>query len=675
MILQITNGRVEFSGEILFEHADFVIKNKNEKIALVGRNGCGKTTFLKVISGEMQMTQHENDAPSVLSRTGNPSIGYLRQISFSDENLTVDAEMQKVFRRLIDMKDRMEELVHLMEEHAEGADHDSLIEEYTRLQETFQDLGGYYYEKEYDTMLRKFGFSQEDKQRKLSEFSGGQRTKLAFIKLLLSKPEVLLLDEPTNHLDINAIEWLEGYLKTYPYALVVVSHDRMFLDRIVDTVYEIEHQTMTCYPGNYTAFAKRKKEDYEKQLKDYRRQQAEIKRLSDLAEKMKHHPTKVSMAHSKEKAIEHMDKIDSPEKADTRTFHAFFTPEREPGKDILFAEDLTIGYAQNDPLCTVSLAIKRGDRLGILGGNGLGKSTLLKTLVGQIDPLSGTYRYGVNVEVGYFDQQMAQYSSRKTVLDDFWDVYPKLMQQDVRSALGAFLFTQEEVYKTVDMLSGGEKVRLALAKIFQRRPNVLILDEPTNHMDMIGKETLEDMLLKYAGTVIFVSHDRYFISRVATSVLEILPHEAKLYPFGYEDYLEKSGRKPGDAGNIVMSTKKANDPLLAATLDAVRTYGAAKSEESREPTKAQLSYQAGKELARLQKRLQKTEEELERAEEELQELKDELMDPALASDYVKLKELQDAIDAKDEQILTLMEEYEKTDEQLKSANQVIGEKE
>ena len=637
MILQISNGRVEFSGEVLFEHADFVIRNKNEKIAVIGRNGCGKTTLLKVISGEMPMTQHENDAPSVLSRTGNPSIGYLKQISFSDENLSVDAEMQKVFKRLLEMKERLDTLVSQMED-PDAPDHETLIEEYTKLQETFQDLGGYYYEKEYDTMLRKFGFSMEDKEKKLCEFSGGQRTKLAFIKLLLSKPEVLLLDEPTNHLDIDAIEWLEGYLKSYPYALVVVSHDRMFLDRIVDTVYEIEHNTLTCYPGNYTAFAKRKRENYEKQLKDYKRQQAEIKRLSDLAEKMKHHPTKVSMAHSKEKAIEHMDKIDSPEKADTRTFHAFFKPAREPGKDILFAEDLTIGYAKEDPLCTVSLAIKRGDRLGILGGNGLGKSTLLKTLVGTLEPLSGSYRYGVNVEVGYFDQQMAQYSSDQTVLDDFWDVYPRLMQQEVRSALGAFLFTQEEVYKTVDMLSGGEKVRLALAKIFQKRPNVLILDEPTNHMDMIGKETLEEMLQKYEGTVIFVSHDRYFISRVATSVLEIRPHEAKLYPFGYEDYLEKTGK-------TVDSRQKQIDIMSTAA--------------GEEPTKAQASYQAGKEQARLQKKLEKIEEAIGTAEARVQELKDQLLDPALASDYVKLQELQDEIDAHEEEILTLMDEYDK----------------
>ncbi|MBR4170002.1 MAG: ABC-F type ribosomal protection protein [Lachnospiraceae bacterium] len=683
MILQITNGRVEFAGEVLFEHADFTIKNKRDKIALIGRNGSGKTTLLKVISGEQKMTQHENDAPCVFAKTGNPSIGYLRQISFSDETLTLDEEIRKVFARIIRMKERLDELVVKMEGAGDfDAEHEALISEYTTLQETFQDLGGYYYEKEYDTVLTKFGFTEADKHKKLNEFSGGQRTKLAFMKLLLSKPEVLLLDEPTNHLDINAIEWLEGYLKSYPYALVVVSHDRMFLDRIVDTVYEIEHHTITRYSGNYTDFVRQKRERYEKQLKDYNAQQAEIKRLSDLAEKMKHHPTKVSMAHSKEKAIEHMDKIEAPDAADTRVFHSSMQPLHVPGKDILFVRDLTIGYAADKPLCTVSFSVKRGERLGILGGNGLGKSTLLKTLTEAVTPLSGSFKYGVNVEVGYFDQQMAQYSSEKTVLNDFWDAYPKLMQQDVRSALGAFLFTQEEVFKTVNMLSGGEKVRLALAKIFQSRPNLLILDEPTNHMDMLSKEALEEMLRKYTGTVIFVSHDRYFISKIATSVLEILPGEAKLYPFGYADYLEKTGLEvmSTNAGAPVQAVSGSgsfgprgrsagfmghNESTAAARRHDIMSTNektqSAQAESGAEPTKAQLSYQAGKELSRLQKRLEKIEKDLEQVETDLQAKKDELLDPAYASDYVHLKELQDAIDDDEAQILNLMEEYEQVD--------------
>ncbi|MBP5384414.1 MAG: ABC-F family ATP-binding cassette domain-containing protein [Lachnospiraceae bacterium] len=668
MILQVTNGRVEFAGEVLFEHADFVIRNKKEKIALVGRNGCGKTTLLKVLSGQLQMTQHENDAPSVLSRTGNPTIGYLQQISFADEDLTVDEEIRKVFSRIIRMKKRLEELVERLENPGEDeAAHEALINEFTTLQETFQDLGGYYYEKEYDTMLRKFGFTAEDRNKKLSEFSGGQRTKLAFIKLLLGKPEVLLLDEPTNHLDIDAIEWLESYLQNYPYALVVVSHDRMFLDRIVDTVYEIEHRTIKRYAGNYTAFMKRKREDYEKQLQDYNRQQAEIKRLSDLAEKMKHHPTKVSMAHSKEKAIEHMDKIEAPETADTRVFHASFLPLHEPGKEILSVHDLTIGYAQDASLCTVSFDIRRGDRLGILGGNGLGKSTLLKTITGAIEPLSGNFRYGVNVEPGYFDQQMAQYSSDKTVLDDFWDAYPKLLQQEVRSALGAFLFTQEDVFKTVNMLSGGVKVPLAQAKIFQSRPNLLILDEPTNHMDMLGKEALESMLTKYTGTVIFVSHDRYFIKQVAGKVLEILPGEAKLYPFGYEDYLEKTGRLVQNVSGAMEETGRnasgSRGHAVMSTIGAGSEAGKSKQDDSTQSevmsTKAQESYRAGKEQARQQKKLQKLEASITEAENNMQQLKDRLMDPALASDYVKLQEIQDEIDALEEEILSMMEEYDR----------------
>lgn len=646
MILQVSNGRVEFAGEELFSRVDFVIKNKNEKIAVVGRNGCGKTTLLKVLGGEIEMTQHESDAPSLISKTGNPSIGYLKQISFSDEELTLDEEIRKVFARVLAMKKRLDTLVREMSEPvADEAAHAALIEEYTSLQETFQDIGGYYYEKEYDAMLRSFGFTQEDKNKRLSAFSGGQRTKLAFIKLLLSKPEILLLDEPTNHLDITAIEWLEGFLQNYPYALVVVSHDRMFLDRIVSTVYEIEHGTAKRYSGNYTDFMRQKRENYEKQKKDYQRQQAEIKRLTELAEKMKHHPTKVSMAHSKEKAVAHMVRIEAPDEYDNRAFHAAFIPKCEPGRDILSVRNLVIGYSADHPLCSVSFEVKRGDRLGIIGGNGLGKSTLLKTLVGNLQPLAGEFHYGVNVEIGYFDQEMARYSSDKTVLDDFWDAYPTLVQTEVRSALGAFLFTQDEVFKSVNMLSGGERVRLALAKIFQAKPNVLILDEPTNHMDMIGKEALEQMLHRYTGTVIFVSHDRYFIRQISEQVLEIGADPnaetgalATLYPFGYEDDLERTGRSG-----------------LAERGDAEKSG-----------TQAQLSYHAGKELARRRKKLAATEEALLQAEEELQRCKDEMMNPAYASDYVKLRELQEAIDRKDEEILTLMEAYEALDNEIAS---------
>ena len=660
MILQISNGRVEFASDVILQHVDFIIKNKNEKIAIVGRNGCGKTTLLKLISGELDMAQDESDAPSTIAKTGNPSIGYLKQITFEDENLTLDEEIRKVFKRVLSMKARLEELVGLLEEDRE--DHEKLIQEYTSLQEEFQDIGGYYYEKEYDVMMKSFGFSMEDKKKKLSEFSGGQRTKLAFIKLLLSKPDILLLDEPTNHLDVNAIEWLEGYLKGYTRAVVIVSHDRMFLDKIVDTVYEIEHHTTKRYPGNYTEFVERKKQNYEKQMKDHLAQQKEIERLNAIVERFKGKPTKVSMARSKLKAIEHMDIIEAPDRYDNKTFHASFEPDYETGKDVLSVRNLQIGYSEDKPLCTVSFEVKKGQRLGIVGGNGLGKSTLLKTITGIIDPLSGEYSYGVNVQIGYFDQQMAQYTSDKTVIDEFWDEYPTLTETEVRNCLGAFLFTQDDVFKTVKMLSGGERVRLALCKIFKDKPNVLILDEPTNHMDIVGKETLESMLCDYHGTVIFVSHDRYFVNKVSDTILAIEPGEAKLYPFGYEDYKEKMEMRrlaeQADDNLIAGGTKKNTGSLDGNTISGTETA------EKQQVTSAKASYATGKEIARTKKNIEKIEAEIKNNETKTEELKEMLADPALSSDYIKLQEIQNEIDALEEELLNKMAQWEELLETL-----------
>lgn len=383
MLYQIRNGAVRFGATTVLENINFEIRN-TEKIAVVGRNGCGKTTLLKLIAGEVDLSKRDSDEDVYIARAGKPTIGYLKQMSFADESVLMDTEVRKVFAPILAMQARMEQLVHLMDEERS----EKLIQEYADLQERFQDIGGYFYEKEYDLMITKFGFTKEDKQKPLSEFSGGQKTKIAFIKLLLEKPDILLLDEPTNHLDITTIEWLEAYLQDYNRAVVIVSHDRVFLDRIVSVVYEIEYQTARRYVGNYTRFVEQKRMNYEKQMKDYRLQQAEIERLSNLAEKFKHHPTKVSMAHSKLKSIEHMEKIDAPDRFNTKTFHADFTPNKETGKDVLSVKNLEIGY--DSVLSRVTFEMKRGQRLGIIGGNGIGKSTFLKTLMGQIQSLEAS---------------------------------------------------------------------------------------------------------------------------------------------------------------------------------------------------------------------------------------------------------------------------------------------
>ena len=482
MLYQISDGAVEFADNLILHDINFEIRN-TEKIAVVGRNGCGKTTLLKLIAGEVEMAQWDGGSPSI-AKAGNPEIGYLKQIAFDNPDITLEEEIRKVFEPMIRRKAELEAAARELEtDYSEEK-----VQRYTAMEEAFKDDGGYYFEKEYEVLIRQFGFSQEERKKPLRDFSGGQQTKIAFIKLLLSKPDILLLDEPTNHLDITTIEWLEGYLKNYPKAVVVVSHDRMFLDNIVDVVYEIEYGTARRYPGNYTAFVQRKKENYDKQMKDHLAQQKEIERLQHMVDRFKNKPTKVSMARSKMKAIEHMDIIEAPDRYDNRTFHAHFQPDKETGNDVLSVSNLVIGY--DKPLSTISVEVKKGEKLGILGGNGLGKSTFLKTIVDKIPALSGEYRFGVNVQIGYFDQQMAMYNSNKTVLDDYWDEFPSLPETEIRNALGAFMFSGEDVFKNVNMLSGGEKVRLALCKILKRKPNVLILDEPTNHMDIVGKETL-----------------------------------------------------------------------------------------------------------------------------------------------------------------------------------------
>ncbi len=641
MLFQITTGRVMCAADTVLEHTDFEIRNKDDKIAVVGRNGAGKTTLLKVITGEVALTKIDGEDSSVIA-PGNPTIGYLRQITFEDLSLTLDDEIQKVFAKIISEKERIDELVGLMD-NAQGEEAERYAREYTTLMEDFRDRGGYYYGKEYDAMLTSFGFTLSDKEKKLSEFSGGQLTKLAFIKLLLSKPDILLLDEPTNHLDMSTVAWLEDYLKNYNRAVVIVSHDRMFLDRIANVVYEISYGVVTRFSGNYSDYVRQKKERYEKQLKDHIAQQKEIKRLTELVERFKNKPSKVAMTRSKLKQIEHMELVARPADLDTKSFAVDFKPKLETGKDVLFLKDLAVGYDGN-ALATVNLDLKKGERLAIIGDNGIGKSTLLKSLVGEIEPVSGDMKFGVNVQTGYFDQRMAQYTSDKTVIDDYWDMYPTLTETQVRNRLGAFLFTQDEVYKDVSALSGGERVRLCLAKIFHTLPNVLILDEPTNHMDMIGKETLEAMLSGFEGTVIFVSHDRYFVKKVATQILDMRTDGVTLYPFGYDDYVEKT-------------SARSQNPSDTATDKVNADKGNAASDETA-VSASQAARLAGKEEEKRQRRIKKLEEKIEELEGRIDELKEELCKPEFASDHVKLAEIQGEIDDTEAKLLEVMEEWE-----------------
>ncbi len=654
MRYQIKHALVQYGAETIIEDVNFEIHD-HEKVAVVGRNGCGKTTLLKLIAGEITMANIDSDESCGISMAGKQRIGYLHQISFEDGEISVENEILKVFQPIFECEKRMQELSKLMsQEHDE-----KLMYEYSALQDKMEALGGYTYRRDMETMFQKFGFELKDLERPIGTFSGGQQTKVAFIKLLLSRPDIMLLDEPTNHLDLPTIEWLEGYLKSYNKAVVIVSHDRMFLDRIIDVTYEIEYHHIKRYPGNYTTFMKLKEEAAAKQEKDYEEQQKEIKRLTEWIEKWKNTPTKVTAVHSKEKQLEHMVLIEKPRRFDTKAFRGQFLPRTTSYSDVLILKALEIGY--DHVLSKVSFTLKKGERVAVIGENGKGKSTLLKTLMGQIEPLGGSYTVGTGVEVGYFDQQAAVAESMepdKTVLQDFWDLYPDLKEVEVRNALGSFLFTGEEVFKTLGQLSGGEKVRLALCKMFKMRPNLLILDEPTNHMDLIGKEALETMLKNYTGTVLFVSHDRYFIKEIATGMLDFKEDKTVFYDCGYEEYLERLEKEALKAQGAVPATEK--QPAGKAS--------SAKAPTLEDVFEKKTYYNPGKVLSRLKQQLAKYEKQLEESETRLAELQMQIMDPSLASDYTKLMELEEQRQKEEQNQESLLERMLETETQLEEMN-------
>lgn len=636
MVYQMKNAIIGYPGNRLLDGVSMEIKN-TEKIAIVGRNGCGKTTLLKVIAGKLEVDNLDSDEEFFIQADGEPSIGYLEQISFEKETITVREELLKVYEEIFTLRDKMNELTSLMEVEAS----EKILEQYAKVSDKFERLGGYSYQYEIEQIFTKFGFELSDLDRQILTFSGGQKTRIAFVKLLLSKPDIMLLDEPTNHLDMPMIEWLEGYLKKYNHAVVIVSHDRMFLDRIVDVTYEIEHKKMKRYPGNYTEFLKRKRLDYEKQCKDYEAQQKEIERLTVFIEKWKNTPTKVAMTRSKQMQIEHMVKIPKPLRFDTRAMHAKLQPNIESGKEVLTVKELKIGY--EEVLAIVSLNLRKGQKLAIIGENGKGKSTLLKSVVGQIDTLGGTLKFGRDVDWVYFDQELLNLDESKTVIEEFWDAYPKLTQTEVRTILGNFLFTGDDVFQPLSQLSGGEKVRLSLAKLMKRQANLMILDEPTNHLDMIGKEMLESMLKSYQGTLLFVSHDRYFVRSVADNLLIFENGVVNYYPYGYEEYLEKKEQNLLiDTGNLRDENK---DKLLGST-DLQKTT-----------TSDQITYLNVKEKAKRERRLVQVENEISELEEKINKLKVKFSDPEIATDYQKLSELQETINKEEHNLNDLLIEW------------------
>ncbi len=685
MNYKITNGAISFGAETILEEINFEIKDK-DKIAIIGRNGAGKTTLLNSIVDNSMLEEGVGEDKFNIYKQGNPSIGYLKQINFENSNLTMLEEILKVYENIIKLEEKISNLANVLQTNSD----DNTINEYTNAIERFEMLDGYTYKKEYEIAIKKFGFTEEDKNKKINEFSGGQKTKIAFLKLLLSKPDILLLDEPTNHLDITAIEWLENYLRNYPKSVVIVSHDRMFLDRIVNKVYEIEYGKVTEYIGNYTEFEKQKRINYEKQLKDYEYQQAEIKRLKSIADRFRYKPTKAKMALSKLKKIEQMTLIEEPNKYDLKTFHANFNLKTESGKMVLSVKNLEIGY--DKPIQTISFELYKGQKLGIIGENGIGKSTLLKTLNGDIPKIGGEFEYGYHVEKGYYDQQMEFSNPENTVFDEMYNAFPHLTTTQIRTILGTFLFSGEDVFKKIKVLSGGEKGRLQICKILKKGANLLLLDEPTNHMDIIGKESLEEMLKEYTGTLIFVSHDRYFVNKIADSLLIFEKDKVTYFDGNYEEYMrikaENSNEDEADEifkgikerqstgiefakisynkkAEVTKDISECNKKIdVTVSMSNNKQENGGKTNKISNSSKAQNSYFLGKEINKTKNKISKLEREIEQKENEVKHIEEEMLKEENSTDYIKLKELQEIIQNLNSEIDSKMEEWDKLNSEL-----------
>lgn len=620
ILLQVQQVARYFGADTLFENVSLDVSD-NSRIALVGRNGVGKSTLLKMIIGN-----ESPDAGRITKKKGL-TIGYLAQNTGLESDKTIYAEMLSVFERL----QIMEKNLHKMETKIAdpGADHSSsaysqLLNQYDQLLHDFEEQNGYGYEAEVRSVLHGFHFEQEDYDRKISSLSGGQKTRLALAKLLLEQRDLLILDEPTNHLDIDTLTWLEGYVQNYKGALLIVSHDRYFLDRIVNEVYEISHHHSSYYKGNYSAYIDQKAERLRQDWKNYEKQQAEISKLEDFVNKNLVRASTTKRAQSRRKQLEKMERLERPE-GDEKGPHFKFTADSQSGNIVLTVKDAAIGYDGRIISSPINIDLRKNQVMAIVGPNGIGKSTLLKSVLGQIPFVKGSSEFGTNVKVGYYDQEQHNLHDKKTVLNELWDDHPTTPEKDIRSILGSFLFIGDDVSKVVHNLSGGEKARLLLTKLAMKHDNFLILDEPTNHLDIDSKEVLENAVLDFNGTVLFVSHDRYFINKVATCVLEIAPQGSTLYLGDYDYYLEKKAEQE----EIAAAKSTAETPI---------------ENSPKEVSTGKVNYQQGKERQKQERRLKRSVEEFEQLVEKLDaqknDLENQMSSPENYNDLEKMGELQ-----------------------------------
>lgn len=620
ILLQVQQVARYFGADTLFENVSLDVSD-NSRIALVGRNGVGKSTLLKMIIGN-----ESPDAGQITKKKGL-TIGYLAQNTGLESDKTIYAEMLSVFERLQIMEKNLHEMEAKIADP--GADHSSsaysqLLNQYDQLLHDFEEQNGYGYEAEVRSVLHGFHFEQEDYDRKISSLSGGQKTRLALAKLLLERRDLLILDEPTNHLDIDTLTWLEGYVQNYKGALLIVSHDRYFLDRIVNEVYEISHHHSSYYKGNYSAYIDQKAERLRQDWKNYEKQQAEISKLEDFVNKNLVRASTTKRAQSRRKQLEKMERLERPE-GDEKGPHFKFTADSQSGNIVLTVKDAAIGYDGRIISSPINIDLRKNQVMAIVGPNGIGKSTLLKSVLGQIPFVKGSSEFGTNVKVGYYDQEQHNLHDKKTVLNELWDDHPTTPEKDIRSILGSFLFIGDDVSKVVHNLSGGEKARLLLTKLAMKHDNFLILDEPTNHLDIDSKEVLENAVMDFNGTVLFVSHDRYFINKVATCVLEIAPQGSTLYLGDYDYYLEKKAEQE----EIAAAKSTAETPI---------------ENSPKEVSTGKVNYQQGKERQKQERRLKRSVEEFEQLVEKLDaqknDLENQMSSPENYNDLEKMGELQ-----------------------------------
>lgn len=665
--IELKNITISLSGKQILNEVDLKI-NDNEKVGIVGKNGSGKTTLLNFLLGNIEKDYNEDGSLGEYNKNKNVEFGYLSQI-VKDDNKTAYEFLLEAYKKNIDINKEIENLTNQLENEYD----EKIANKLNQKIDIFTNNEGLYFEKELKKGFVKFGFDIKDIEKKLSEFSGGQVTKISILKLLLSKPEILLLDEPTNHLDIDGIEWMEEYLKKYEKNIIIVSHDRMFLDNICDVIVDIDNKKLVRYEGNYTDFIEQKKLNRELLLAEYSKNQKEIERLTKTIERFRYKATKARMVKSKDKIIEKLKKAQiKPEKEDNKTFDYIIKPNKEGGREVLNCENLEFGYKNDNETKKIGVAnflVYKGDRIAIVGKNGSGKSTLLKTLVGKIEKISGKLSFGFQIEYEYFDQNVAENKSEDTVYEDFSKNFPMLNNEEIRNRLGRFLFVGEDVEKIVKNLSGGEKVRLTFAKLFEKKPNLLILDEPTNHLDLQSKETLEKIIKNYKGTVIFVSHDRYFVKQIATKVLYFDDNSILFFEYGYEDYdkyiKKKKGIEEDILKEITYKVRKENQKLINEYNSAKEANNYKKvlnsmmldmEEDEIKKISNEEKYILEKQKKKDEKRAVKIEEKVLKLEEEIKLLEEEYGKEENQTDFQKLCEINLSIMEKKEEIEKLIEE-------------------